>query len=214
MGPINAEISIVKTDKSMKSFELSLEMPQMNTNEMQVFRAAVNTPNSQIDREMSVELQLTNPRNGRKEAKVQLRSPWKRWSASASLHNEDKEKAVQMEVSNDGQKQFSLDAGMESQVRGQKKEYRPRIRIQLRPESEPVVLQGSVSISKGRKSQMQIHLEGNQKQLLKGLFVREGIQINSNLIYIAFILIQLTKYLITFQAKENPTNSEFPLMSL
>jgi hypothetical protein len=180
LSEINGEISFIKTDKSMKSFEMSLEMPPKNAKEMQVFRAMINTPQSEIDRELSAELQLNTPQNGKKEARLELRSPWKRFNAVAQFRNEDKERAILVELNSDGTKLLTFDLALESNIRGQKREYRPRLRLQLSPNSEPIALQGSVSVSKGRKNQIQINLEGNQKQLIKGSFVREGFEKKSN----------------------------------
>ncbi len=164
----------------MKSFEISLEMPPKNAKEMQVFRVMINTPQSEIDRELSAELQLNTPEIGKKELRLQLRSPWKRFNAVAQFRNEDKERAILLEFNEDSNKLFSFDLALESNIRGQKREYRPRLRLQLSPNSEPIAFQGSVSVSKGRKNQIQINLEGNQKQLIKGSFVREGFERNSN----------------------------------
>jgi hypothetical protein len=173
-NPLSYELFIEKTDKSMKSFDFTLEKPSSGS-DSQTYRIGFSTPNSEIDRQMSAELQLNRPSSGRQlEAKVQLRSPWMRWSAQSSLRNEEKEQSVALEVQNNGRKVFSLDAGLESQQRGQKREFRPRLRLQTSAQSEPISMQGSVSVAKGRKNQLQINLEGNQKQFLKGSFVREG----------------------------------------
>ena len=167
------ELTLEKSDRNMKSFEFSVESPQKESHEQKNYRISFNTPNSEVDREMSAELRIENPQNGRKSAKVEIRSPWMRYSAEAGLRNEDKEQSIQLEVQKDGRKALSVDLGLESQQRGQKREYRPRVRIQMQ-ESDAIQMQGSVSVSKGRKNQLQIQLEGNQKQFLKGSFVREG----------------------------------------
>lgn len=168
------ELSVEKSDRNMKSYELQIESPSKDKSETKNYRISFNTPNSQEDRHLAAELLIQNPSNGRKTAKIDIRSPWLRYSVEGGLRNEEKEQSVQMDVMKDGTKHFSIDLGLESQQRGQKREFRPRLRVQLSPQSELISMQGSVSVSKGRKNQLQINLEGNQKQFLKGSFVREG----------------------------------------
>jgi hypothetical protein len=153
----------------MKSIELTIEILRKNDNKMQVLRAVFNTPNSEIDRKISAELQLNT--NAKKEMRILLRSPWTRFNALASLSNQEKERALVFEVNVNESKLFGFDVGIESNTVGLKREYRPRVKIQLSPKSEPIALRGSVSVSLGRK--VQIDLEGNQKQLLRGSFLRE-----------------------------------------
>ncbi len=170
MSPINGEFFIQKTDKSMKSIELTIEILRKNDNKMQVLRAVFNTPNSEIDREISAELQLNT--NAKKEMRVLLRSHSTRFNALASLSNQEKERALVFQVNVNESKLFGFDVGIDSNTVGLKREYRPRVKIQLSPKSEPIALQGSLSVSLGRK--VQIDLEANQKQHLRGSFLREG----------------------------------------
>jgi hypothetical protein len=170
----NYEISVEKSDRTMKSFELSLERPSSQGSDLKTYRFNLNTPNSQVDRNLLAEIQLETPSSGRKSLKIEIRSPWMRYSVEGGVRNEEKEQSIQLSVEREGRKQFSLDFGLEQQQRGQKREFRPRIRVQLGERAEVVAMQGSVSVMKGRKNQLQINLEGNQKQFLKGSFVREG----------------------------------------
>jgi hypothetical protein len=171
------DISLEKSDQSLKSYEFSIEVPRdsQSNAEMRVWRVSFNTPNSQVNREMALEFVLNRPPQGKQELKLSLKSPWKQIAASIALRNEDKERSLQMEVSSDGSKVILVDVGVQQQTRGQKKEFRPRLKLQLYG-NEPIVLQGSVSVSRGRKNSIQISLEGPEagKQFLKGQFVREG----------------------------------------
>jgi hypothetical protein len=63
-NPLSYELFIEKTDKSMKSFDFTLEKPSSGS-DSQTYRIAFSTPNSEIDRQMSAELQLNRPSSGR-----------------------------------------------------------------------------------------------------------------------------------------------------
>jgi hypothetical protein len=175
-GVFEADITIDKSDVSLKSYDFSIEMPKQSNDEMRVWRAAFNTPNSQVNREMALEFLLNTPPQGKQEARVSLKSPFKNIAASVALKNDEKERALQIEVVHDAEKLLLVDAGVAQQSRGQKIEFRPRVKLQVYGQREPVVLQGSVSVSRGRKNSIQISLEGPEagKQFLKGQFVREG----------------------------------------
>ena len=161
------ELFIRKSDKSLKSIEVEVSRDQNN------YHVLFNTPNSQIDRHLEAQLQVIDTPTQR-AVKGNVRSPWWRYSAQASLNDQEKDQSLQIEVTRDGAKQLAVDIGLETQARGQKREYRPRVKLQFGEQKEQISLQGTVGISKGRKNQLQINLEGNQKQFLKGSFVREG----------------------------------------
>jgi len=171
--PFAGEIYVKKSDQSMRGYELNVEIPQNSNQETQIFRISANTPNSQIDRELSAELQVIRPQDGKQEIKLNLRSPQKQIVAYAAARNDLRERSVQLEVTVDGDKKVSFDAGIDLDSRGKKVEYKPRLRLVIAGQ-QPISLSGSVSLSRGRKNQLQIDLEGNQRQVLKGSFVKEG----------------------------------------
>ncbi|XP_054158579.1 uncharacterized protein LOC128956889 [Oppia nitens] len=171
--PLKYEISVEKSDRQMKSIDFWAEIPRKFDQNQEIrYKLGLNTPNSEQDRELSAELAITRPSGGL-QAKASVKTPWTRLSADGLLKNDDKEQSIQLSVEKDGRKQLTAEAGLESQARGQKREYRPRLRVQWQ-DMEAVQMQGSVAVAKGRKNQLQIQLEGNQKQFLKGSFVREG----------------------------------------
>jgi len=75
-APIELEINLIKSDSSMKGFELQAEMPSRNSRELKMWRVSMNTPSSSIDREFSAELSLADNQKGRQEVRVNLKSPW------------------------------------------------------------------------------------------------------------------------------------------
>jgi len=177
-GVFEWDITVEKSDPQLKSFDFSIEVPnnKQSSNEMRLWRVAFNTPNSQVNREMALEFWLNTPPQGKQEAKLSLQSPFKTLTASVALKNDEKERAIQIDVIHDSEKWLYVDAGVSQQARGQKREFRPRVKLQVYGQREPLVLQGSVSVSRGRKNSIQISLEGPEagKQFLKGQFVREG----------------------------------------
>jgi hypothetical protein len=169
------EISIEKNDKSLKSLEISVEIPAENSREMRVWKGHVATPGSQIDREINVEFVLLTPLRGKNEAKLTVRSPWQRWTVVTSYVNDDRERAVQLSVSSDERKLIDFDVGVDVVSRGQKREYRPRIRLAVEKLwTKPLEMKGSISFMKGKKNQIQVQVQGlNSRQLIKGQIVRE-----------------------------------------
>jgi len=159
------ELSLEKSDQSLKSYEFSVELPRdsQSNSEMRVWRVSFNTPNSQVNREMALEFVMSKPISGKQELKLSLKSPFKSIQSSIGFRNEDKERSVQMEIEIDGKKILLVDVGVAQQSRGQKKEYRPRLKLQLYG-NEPIVMQGSVSVSRGRKNSIQISFEGPEAE--------------------------------------------------
>jgi len=95
-----------------------------------------------------------------------------------TLSNDEREKALNGELIVDGQRLVAVDMGVSSESRGRKLEMRPRFRVTIRGE-QAVNLQGSLSLSRGRKNQLQIDLhdaraQNSNKQYLKASFMKEG----------------------------------------
>jgi hypothetical protein len=109
----------------------------------------------------------------RNALKASVRTPWFRHSIETSLVNSQKEQSLNVVLETNGRKALSASLGLETQTRGQKVDFRPKVVIQWR-NKEAVSLLGSVSLSRGKKNALQVQLEGNQKQFLKGSLVREG----------------------------------------
>lgn len=167
------ELSLEKSDHSLNTFEMSVEKASYNS-DVQNYRIAFNTPNSQVDRHLEAQVQIEMPSSERQSLKAEIRSPWIRYSVEAQVKNDQKEQSLLLDVNRDGRKQFGLDLGLEVTQRGQKREFRPRLNLQMGPQSETIAMTGQVAVSKGRKNQLYFNLEGNQKQFLKGSLVREG----------------------------------------
>jgi hypothetical protein len=176
-GPVNAEISIEKTDKSMRSYKLDIEVPARDNREMKVLRVAFATPGSQIDREVSIEAQLSQPRGQSRSARVQLKSPWKQLVATAAYKNEQQEVSGKAELIVDTRDKYAVELGYTKDVgSGRKSEYRPRVRIEL-PQQQPIAMSGSIIFSQGRKNSLSIDLHedgGSNRQYIRGQFVKEG----------------------------------------
>jgi len=159
--PINAEFSLVKTDQSMKGYEISYDV-----SDLRALRIAFNTPQSNIDRESRLEFTSIN-----NEIRATVKTPF----AHAQVTGNDRSLVV--EVSRDGARVFGLDVGVDVESRGRKMELRPRVSIAIGRE-QPVNVRGSVSLTKGKKNQLQIDLHDargtRSKQFIKGSFVRES----------------------------------------
>jgi hypothetical protein len=74
----------------MKAIELYLAMPKsMHLRETNIWNASIDAINSGIDRKYSVELHLSNPLRGIKEARLEFRTPSNRCSFNSYLNVSD-----------------------------------------------------------------------------------------------------------------------------
>ena len=170
-GLWEVELELLKTDRQMSSWELALEVPQMASDE-QTYRLAFDTPDSRVNRRTAILLRSYDQFRG---LQLKLESPAASWDASASYVMSANEWSTKSELTTGSNDKYSFEAGMRSDAKGKKQEWIPVLRVSA-PGMEPIALAGAVSMSRGRKSQLNFELrpENNDKRFLKGSLVQEG----------------------------------------
>ncbi|KAI2809838.1 hypothetical protein BLOT_000990, partial [Blomia tropicalis] len=188
-----SEITIVKTDSKLKTYEFRFESPysleeifatrgrpktqQSSFGQLIPFKIVLNTPGSSIDREILFEIELPNSGSDQhKEARLRIQTPWKRVLLQGSVLNGVKERIVNMELSVDDYKFIEMELALETTHRGQKSEYRPRLKLQIDSLLDsPVNLAGSLIYNQGRKGYLHFQLDDIQqkKQYIEGTFIQE-----------------------------------------
>lgn len=191
---ILAEVTVVKTDAGLSSYEATLESPlkfgqimqaiskrgalkKEVIEEMTPFRFHFNTPGSEVDRKIALEVELANAGALVKEARLRLRTPWKAISGQAVLRNEAKERVAKLELTVDEAKWMAAEVALEVVRRGPKTEWKPRVVITALESvlERPIHLTGALSVSRGRKTAVHLSLEDviARQQYITAGYIRE-----------------------------------------
>ncbi len=192
---ILAEVTVVKTDAGLSSYEATLESPlkfgqimqaisgkrgalkKEVIEEMTPFRFHFNTPGSEVDRKIALEVELANAGALVKEARLRLRTPWKAVSGQAVLRNEAKERVAKLELTVDEAKWMAAEVALEVVRRGPKTEWKPRVVITALESvlERPIHLTGALSVSRGRKTAVHLSLEDviARQQYITAGYIRE-----------------------------------------
>lgn len=186
-----AEVSIVRVDPRLTSYEIYAEMPysleQIFSSKNSLrnlepalkapFKFVFNTPGSSVDREIIFELELPQKQDEtQKEVRLHIKSPFKQIFAQAYIRNMVKEQVINMELTVDNKKYFQMELGLEKLRRGPKIEYKPRLILSMGNRFEPVHMTGVISYAEGKKSVLFVALNDLQKekQYFKGTLIKVG----------------------------------------
>jgi len=168
------EIEVVKTDRKMTGWEFTLELPN---NSQSKIRAGFNTPGSEINRRIALELETFERMNG---FRAQIETPHKTAELSTSYEYNRKEvnykaEAIVADPRSQRPHRYAFEAGVKKNQSGKKTEWTPVLRI-VSPYTQPLALGGNIAIDQGKKSQLSfdIHSETSDRKFLKGSFIKEG----------------------------------------
>lgn len=167
-GVYNWDLEVVKTDRSMKGWEWTLELPEGRRT---TFRAAFDTPQSSINRRVSLEAEVMNYRGLR----VHLESPRKTVEVKTSYELDTTEVNYKIEALVDKAHKYSFESGIKRTIAGKKTEYLPVFRVSA-PYMKPIAVSGNIMTERGRKAAIKFDLksENNSQRFLRGNLVREG----------------------------------------
>ena len=167
-GLWNLDLEVVKTDRSMSGWEFQLELPEgRKTN----FKCAFDTPQSEINRKVSLEAEILNYRGLR----IHLDSPRKTVEIKTSYELDTTEVNYKIEALVDRVNKYSFESGVKRTIVGRKTEYIPVFRISS-PSIKPISVSGNVVTERGRKAVIKFDLksENNAQKFLRGNLVKEG----------------------------------------
>lgn len=174
----NIEMAIKKTDVGMRGLELSVQIPKRKSSAM-TYKASLDTPGSKINRRFSADLEVHSPSRDQKQFSLEVTSPFQsiRASASGSLTTRQDLVDGSVDIQAGSYKRYSVRATCPISETSDEKSYKPSIQISYST-SQPLKVDGTLSISKGRKQQIAFEVKANKptrKPLeLKGTIMKEG----------------------------------------
>lgn len=179
-GPINARIVINKRDAKLMSYDA--EIARTSSNGVETAKVILDTPGSEINRELSM---IMNVDTRQKSFELNLRSPWKKIGATASLLNEASLKRINAKVVVDEKRTYASSITLQIQSKNGDIKYIPGLELNIHGMS-PVTLKGSITIEKSNKIMMDLALENVAATpiTLKGAVEKIGNKrINSNIAF-------------------------------
>ncbi|KAG8186038.1 hypothetical protein JTE90_007424 [Oedothorax gibbosus] len=175
-GVGNLEFAIKKTDASFESYELALEIPKQSGGIMR-YRASIDTPGSQISRRFATELEVKQRGHGHREFTLELTSPFKSAGGSGSYTWRHDLVQGSMELHSSSSRLMTANVSTEIAESRYRTIYKPSVLVSYK-NREPLRVEGSVSVIKGRKQQISIDITSNKPNSkpvsVKGTIVKEG----------------------------------------
>jgi hypothetical protein len=150
-GPMNFQAFIEKKDthSSYKfTAELKKERSQVSgtTYNKRTFHVSVNTPGSQVDRQLLAEA-IFDP--AAMTASAQLMTPWKKFSWTSSLENQATNKKALAVMKIDETQEYSFDAQLGVEEKSTKTVYTPTLSITV-PNRPTMTMSGSFEMGTGK----------------------------------------------------------------
>ena len=131
-----------------------------------VVRVSFNTPGSQINRELTIDFNLNR---NRKEAKLNINSPWKKIAVEGALTNDNRLKKATLSAKLDETTEYSISTEVAIAETATFTKYTPKLLIVI-PGRQNIIFDGFVTYAKGRKAEVKLALKNafSQTVLLEG----------------------------------------------
>ena len=120
-----------------------------------VARVSFNTPGSRVDRELTAEM---NVDLAKKEARFDLKTPWKKANINGAVVNQDDLKRVLLTATIDETIEYSMRAEVAIEEKKNEIKYTPSLRAVV-PGREPITLDGTVTYLKAKKLDVNMALK-------------------------------------------------------
>ncbi|GIX69421.1 vitellogenin, partial [Caerostris darwini] len=171
----NAEFAIKKTDDTCSSYEARIEIPK-HSGPVMKYSASLDTPGSRISRRFAMEMELKKNKH-QKELSVQLVSPFKSYGLAGSYVFDNKLIQATVELGTESEKLLSGNITVGISSSRSSIEYKASSSFFVK-NIDPVKINGSFSIFKGKKYELKYDLKSNlpisKPVSLKGFFVKDG----------------------------------------
>ncbi|XP_076346984.1 LOW QUALITY PROTEIN: uncharacterized protein LOC143245065 [Tachypleus tridentatus] len=157
-GPASIKLSLRKADPTLTSynFEASLRNDEVGRDEY-IRRAVVsfNTPQSSIDREMTLDIQLNQQE---KSFDFKLRSPFKKFGVNAKYNNDETEKKIDIRFTMDDKEQLTVVTSMGTDRSSTSLRLTPYLEVRI-PSRRLVYTKGYVAMVYGKKYSGQLTIQ-------------------------------------------------------
>ncbi|KAG8186039.1 hypothetical protein JTE90_007425 [Oedothorax gibbosus] len=175
---MKASLVAEKTDTQMEGYELIFQIPEDFTANDRTYKFLLDTPNSSIDRRLSLDLAVKNPKEGAKTYGLKLHNPFYSLDIDVDRQNSEKHYNLKINALASGKRRYSLLLDMPKDVRGARLvEYQPKLTLNIH-HMRPIEIAGTIVYARGRKDQITINLESSSFDTpltIKGNLVKEGI---------------------------------------
>merc|ERR1711942_91045 len=104
-GPVNMRLAIMKADPKLTSYDF--EASRTSVDGVETLKLILDTPGSEINRELATIVTINTPQRA---LDINIRSPWKKVHAAASLVNQDSLKKLITKVVVDDKREYSATA--------------------------------------------------------------------------------------------------------
>ena len=163
-GPTKFEVTLVKSEPSMKGWEYQLELPAHSSSQIsQTYRAKFNTPGSTVDREVAAELQLESSQQNGKRVQVHVKSPFKQVEMAASYKHNSEEITSIAKISVDQKPKLRVEVGYAKEKRNAQTNYKPKFHLEV-SNLRPIKLEGSMTVNKGPRSSIRFSLKSDESK--------------------------------------------------
>jgi len=152
-GPVNMRLAVMKRDPKLTSFDF--EASRTSVDGVETLKLIFDTPKSEINRELSTIVTLNT---ATKNLGIDIKSPWKKIAASASLVNNADLKKIFGKVVIDEKKEYSATATVLVQRENDIMKIIPEFNINMNG-VVPMTAGGTITIEKGKRIVADLKIE-------------------------------------------------------
>ncbi|XP_035206460.1 uncharacterized protein LOC118181423 isoform X2 [Stegodyphus dumicola] len=175
-GVGSVEFAVKKSDQEMKGLELSVEIPKRLT-EVMHYKASLDTPGSQMSRRFAAELEVQQPDSKQMKFSLDLTSPFKNARATGSYNLTPEVVSGALELHTSSSQIVSINVSSEISETRSRKVLKTSLEVSV-SNRQPVIVEGIIDITKGRKQQISLDLKSNkptEKPIsIQGMIIKEG----------------------------------------
>jgi len=152
-GPVNMRLAILKADPKLTSYDF--EASRTSADGVETLKLILDTPGSEINRELATIVTLNT---AQKALDVNIRSPWKKVHAAASLVNQADLKKLTTKVVVDEEREYSATATAALQKEGEIMKIIPEFNVMVNGKN-PLKAGGMITITKGSRVVADLKIE-------------------------------------------------------
>lgn len=161
-GAARGRIFARKTDSSLTSynFEARLDKETVGDEYIRNLLLTLNTPGSNIDRELTLQFQLNQPE---RSVSFKLKTPVKKFAATAKYSNSDTQKRFDVSVKVDDIEKFAIQSELRADRYANGGMYSPAVEV-IGPNGRILAITGSTHIRHGQSYSGQLNIEDLTKK--------------------------------------------------